>query len=62
MLSLYHGNTVLGAIKVVAVKDGSSNPNDGVLHFGKSAAGNIYAYDTYANYLGTPVTALPMHG
>lgn len=62
MLSLYHGNTVLGAIKVVAVKDGSGNPNDGVLHFGKSAAGNIYAYDTYAGYLGTPVTALPMHG
>lgn len=62
MLSLYHGSAKVTAIKVVAVKDGSSNPNDGVLSFGKDAAGNIYAYDTYASYLGTPVTAVPRHG
>ena len=60
MLSLYQGNNVLAAIKVVGVAGQTGfGPNDGTLHFAKSAAGSVFAYQTQPG--GTSLTPLPQH-
>ncbi len=59
MLSLYHGDTVVGSLKVVGIPETASGvQNTGVLSFGKDAAGNIYA-ETGVRSL--QITPLPMH-
>ncbi len=60
MLSLYHGNTVVSAVKVVGIAEtGSGAQNNGLLSFGRDTAGNIYA-ETGVRSL--PITPLPLHG
>ncbi len=50
MVSLYQGNTWLASLRVTAVSGSTGfGPNDGTLHFGKDAAGAVFAYQ-----IGTP--------
>ncbi len=70
MLTLFAGNTKYASINVVGVSGQgptfSGAPYTGVLNFAKSAAGNVYAYNSSAVYLDTQgvknfVTSLPAH-
>ena len=61
LVSLYQGGTVLAAITVVGVAGQTGfGPNDGTLHFAKSAAGSVYVYETGAPG-GIVLAPLPQH-
>ena len=47
LVSLYQGDTLLAALKVVGVAGQTGfGPNDGTLHFAKNATGSVFVYET----------------
>lgn len=51
VLTLYHGNTALESIKLVSDVNLYEPVGNGTLHFGKDAAGSVFAY--HSNVIGT---------
>jgi hypothetical protein len=52
VLTLYHGNTALEAIKLVSDVNLYEPVGNGIMHFGKNAAGSVFAYNS--GVIGTP--------
>ena len=62
MLTLFSANRAVASLGVVGLKDPSTSASNGSLSFGKSAAGNIYAYNCAPGLLDPGgITALPTH-
>lgn len=62
MLSLFSGSKMVASVDVVGFKDTAAGGSNGVLSFGKSAAGDVYAYNCAPGLLGSGgITILPTH-
>ena len=62
ILTLFSANTAVASLGVAGFQDTSTNTSNGSLSFGKSTAGNIYAYNCAPGLLDTGgITALPTH-